>query len=102
MKIPSDQLLRRDAWATVTRTLGFLEAEPVHAAQAFALCQKDVYWGTEPTIEVTALQGSLGDLLPHRLPLAGPARTRYLFVPTRSRWTAFFDNGHRERTLPAR
>lgn len=37
--------------------------------------------------------GTLRDVLLQLLPLTGPRRRRYVFIPTESPWVSFFDNG---------
>ncbi|WP_146209861.1 hypothetical protein [Vitiosangium sp. GDMCC 1.1324] len=86
-------LLLDDRWAPVTSEMGFLEAGAEHAARAFAAWQGGLFGGI--TVEVRSVSGSLEQALSTLLPLTDMERRRYLFVPTRSAWTAYVDNGWR-------
>jgi hypothetical protein len=78
----------------VTWEIGFLETEAARAAEQFAAWQSSlsklglVKYMTRP------IQGALRSLLCELAPLTSVQRERFLFAPTRSRWTAYFDNGH--------
>jgi hypothetical protein len=85
-------LLLEDRWAPVTSTMGFLELGAEQAAQAFATWQRGLPSSEGFTVEVLPVSGTLEPVLSRLLPLSGGENLRYLFIPTRSAWTAFVDN----------
>jgi hypothetical protein len=111
------KLLLDDRFAPITSCIGFLETDHARAVEAFANWQHDVFkpgaaeeaWGKltdgatrilggpleiagPPTIRTRSVPGPLSRALEALSPLsAGPTR-RFLWVPTRSGWTAYFDN----------
>lgn len=85
-------LLLDDRWAPVTSEEGFLESRAEHAAHAFATWQRELMEPRGITVELQPVSGTLEEALSHLLPL-NAERQRYLFMPTRSAWTAYFDNG---------
>ncbi|ATB39503.1 hypothetical protein CYFUS_004947 [Cystobacter fuscus] len=88
-------LLLGDRWAPVTSDMGFLETDVERAARALSSWQGGL-WASEGVI-VTArpVDGSLEQVLSALLPLSGGEKQRHLFIPTRSAWTAYVDNGYR-------
>ena len=86
-------LLLDDRWAPITSDMGFLEARAEYAAQAFATWQRGLMEPRGITVTVQQVSGTLEQALSSLLPLTDAERQRYLFIPTRSAWTAFFDNG---------
>jgi hypothetical protein len=88
-------LLLDDRWAPVTSEMGFLEASAEHAAHAFAAWQGGLLESDGVTVAVRPVAGSLEQVLSSLLPLTDSETQRYLFIPTRSSWTAYVDNAHR-------
>ena len=89
-------LLLDDRWAPVTSEMGFLEAGAEHAARAFAAWQAGLFVSRGITVEVRSVPvGFLEQAFSSLLPLTDAERRRYLFIPTRSPWTAYVDNGWR-------
>jgi len=86
-------LLLEDRWAPVTSTMGFLELGAEQAAQAFATWQRGLATSHGFTIEVLPVTGILEQVLSRLLPLSGGETQRRLFIPTRSAWTAYVENG---------
>jgi hypothetical protein len=86
-------LLLEDRWAPVTSTMGFLEWEAEPAAQAFATWYRGLLTSQGSTIEVLPVSGTLEQVLSRLLPLSGGETLRRLFIPTRSAWTAYVENG---------
>jgi len=87
-------LLLEDRWAPVTSTMGFLELGAEQAAQAFATWQRELMTPRGITVEVLPVSGTLEQVLSRLLPLtSGERQRRYLFIPTRSAWTAYVENG---------
>jgi len=86
-------LLLEDRWAPVTEEMGFLELEAEQAAQAFANWHKGLEISRGFTIEVHPVTGTLEQVLSRLLPLSGGETQRRLFIPTRSAWTAYVENG---------
>ncbi|HLL06921.1 MAG TPA: hypothetical protein VK539_40475 [Myxococcaceae bacterium] len=86
-------LLLEDRWAPVTSTMGFLELGVEQAAQAFATWQRGLVASVGFTFEVLPVSGTLEQVLSRLLPLtSGERQRRYLFIPTRSAWTAYVNS----------
>jgi hypothetical protein len=85
--------LLEDRWAPVTSELGFLETGTEHAARAFAAWQAELMAPRGIAVQVHPVSGSLEQTLSALLPLTTPEKRRHLFIPTRSAWTAYVDNG---------
>jgi hypothetical protein len=88
-------LLLGDRWAPMTSEMGFLEARAEYAARAFASWQAGLQAPRGISVQVRPVSGSLEQALSALLPLTDAERQRYLFMPTRSSWTAYLDNGWR-------
>jgi hypothetical protein len=86
-------LLLDDRWAPVTSEMGFLETRAEHAVRTFASWQETLMAPRGITVEVQPVSGTLVQVLSSLLPVSSPERQRHLFVPTRSTWTAYLDNG---------
>jgi hypothetical protein len=86
-------LLLEDRWAPVTSTMGFLELGAEQAAQAFATWQRGLMTPRGITVEVLPVSGTLEQVLSSLLPLTSGEIQRELFIPTRSAWTAYVENG---------
>ena len=86
-------LLLEDRWAPVTSTMGFLELGAEQAAQAFATWEREVMTPRGITVEVLPVSGTLEQVLSSLLPLTSGETQRELFIPTRSAWTAYVENG---------
>jgi hypothetical protein len=88
------RLLLDNRWAPVTTGVGFIETDPQTAAKFFLDWRRRITGGTRP-IKAHEVPGPLEAALARLLPLVSVVHTRWLFVPTQSRWTAYFDNGWR-------
>ena len=86
-------LLLEDRWAPVTSEMGFLELGAEQAARAFATWQEGLMTPRGITVEVLPVSGSLEQVLSRLLPLTSGETQRELFIPTRSAWTAYVENG---------
>ncbi|HEX8439882.1 hypothetical protein [Archangium sp.] len=86
-------LLLEDRWAPVTSELGFLETDAEHAARAYAAWQGGLLAPRGIAVGVSPVSGTLEQTLSTLLPLNDAERRRHLFIPTRSPWTAYLDNG---------
>ncbi len=86
-------LLLEDRWAPVSSELGFLETSATHAARGFAAWLSGLQDERGTAVQVRPVSGSLEQVLSALLPLTNVERRRYLFIPTRSPWTAYLDNG---------
>ena len=86
-------LLLEDRWAPVTEEMGFLEMDAEQAAHAFATWHGGLALYRGCTIEVLPVTGRLEPVLSRLLPLTGGQTQRDLFIPTRSAWTAYVENG---------
>jgi len=82
-------VLLNDEFHPTTREVGFIELPLGDAAAALEAVMS-------PTVlRPRTVKGELGDMLSSLLPLTSVLVRRYLLVATRSRWTAYFDNGWR-------
>ncbi len=88
-------LLLDDRWAPVTSNMGFLEWDAQSAASAYAKWWGGLLAPRGGTVVMRPVTGSLEQVLSALLPLAGGENQRHLFIPTRSAWTAYVDNGWR-------
>jgi hypothetical protein len=88
------RLLFDDRLAPITSTIGFLEAPPAVAVQAFLDWERSIHEPLGRSFTQRAVTGGLEAALSALLPLTSVHRLRYLFLPTASPWTAFIDNGH--------
>ncbi len=86
-------LLLDDRWAPITSEMGFLEASAEHAARAFAAWQAGLQAPCGIAVEVRPVSGTLEQALSSLLPMTSPETRRHLFMPTRSPWTAYVENG---------
>ncbi|WP_375768466.1 hypothetical protein NR798_43435 [Archangium gephyra] len=86
-------LLLDDRWAPITSEMAFLETPAEHAARAFAAWQAGLMAPRGIAVEVRPVSGSLEQALSALLPLTTPEARRDLFIPTRSPWTAYVENG---------
>src|SRR5690242_14679395 len=86
-------LLLDDRWAPITSEMGFLETGAEHAARAFAAWQAGLLAPRGIAVEVHPVSGTLEQALSALLPLTSPETRRDLFMPTRSAWMAYVENG---------
>ena len=89
------RLLLDGRLAPMTHTVGFLEAPPADAVEAFVGWQRSIYEPQGVSVTRRDVPGGLEEALPALLPLTSVVRRRHLFVPTAGPWVAYFDNGHR-------
>jgi hypothetical protein len=78
----------------VTWEIGFLEREAAEVAGQFAAWQSSLRKLPIVRYRCRSIHGDLRSLLCALAPLTSVQRERFLFVPTRSPWSAYFDNGH--------
>jgi hypothetical protein len=88
-------LLLEDRWAPITSDLGFLEWDAERAARAYAEWWGELLAPRGGEVATRPVAGSLEQVLSTLLPLTRGENQRHLFIPTRSAWTAYFDNGWR-------
>jgi hypothetical protein len=86
-------LLLEDRWAPITSELGFLETSAAHAVRVFTAWLSGLQDDRGTTVQMRPVSGSLEQVLSSLLPLTNVERRRHLFIPTRSSWTAYLDNG---------
>jgi hypothetical protein len=80
--------------APVTQEIGFLETDAARAAERFAAWHSSLSRLRIVRFKQRRVEGDFKTLLCALHPLTSILRRRFLFVPTESRWTAYFDNGH--------
>jgi hypothetical protein len=93
MAVNLEGLLLKDQWAPITSEMGFLEAEVAHAAGSFAAWQGGLNAPRGIAVGLHPVSGTLEQVLSTLLPLTFPETRRDLFIPTRSPWTAYVENG---------
>lgn len=114
------RLLLDGRYAPTTSCIGFLEMPHTRAVEVFTTWHRDIHKpggfadqeehqrmqgavrvvgtavprtpGSGPTIETHPVAGPLSHALEALPPLTAGANRRFLLVPTRSKWTAYFDN----------
>jgi len=86
--------LYNNRFAPSTLEIGFIDCSANQAAQEFIEWQSGIHQPRGVTLSGCEYTGSLSSLLIRLEPLTRVESRRYLFVPTDSRWTAFFDSGH--------
>lgn len=86
-------LLLDDRWAPITSELGFLETDAAYAARAFSAWQGGLMAPRGISVGSSAVSGTLDQVLSALLPVTTPETRRHLFIPTRSPWTAYVENG---------
>lgn len=90
------RFLLDDRLAPITSEIGFLEVDCDKAATAYVEWQAAVGAATAVTVRTERVPvHSLEEALLRLLPLASVLPTRALFVPTKGRWTAYFENALR-------
>lgn len=89
------RLLFDDRLAPITSNLMFLEASARRAVNAFVEWSAPHAAEQGRSLEVREVKGELEAVLRSLEPLTSVEIRRELFVPTRSQWTAYFDNGWR-------
>jgi hypothetical protein len=86
-------LLLDDRWAPITSEIGFLETGAEHAARAFSAWRAGLLAARGIAVQARPVLGTLEQGLSALLPLTSPETQRELFIPTRSVWTAYVENG---------
>jgi hypothetical protein len=91
--------LLNDRLTPITRSYGFIEKETNDLVNCFMSWQKEINErksrSKRSNYKLSKLDGSLEQVLLNLLPLCAGSEDRYLFIPTKSRWTAYFANGLR-------
>jgi len=85
----------------VTREIGFLETGAAEAADRFAAWQSSLSKLRLVRYRSRRIHGDFRALLCALAPLTSVQRERFLFVPTRNPWCAYFDNGHEGADVPS-
>lgn len=80
--------------APITHSMGFIKRPCADVVQGFLDWQRPIQNSRGVSIEVQTIDGNFEYCLKQLLPLTSVERRRFLFLPTKSEWTAFFDNGH--------
>ena len=89
----SIQQILQDQYAPITSEVGFIECNVNTAVKAFVNWQREVQIRNHVDINIHEVRGEFADKIKALLPLTSIEARRYLFLPTKSAWTAFFDNG---------
>lgn len=86
----------------ITSTVAFIQADLDSIVKEFISWQTPLIANHNNTFETITIKEDLKDTLLSLCPLTTTERRRYLFIPTKNNWVAFFDNGHigTDRTAP--
>jgi hypothetical protein len=84
-----------DRFAPITSEIGFLECDAKRAADAFQQWQEPIQARRGVRLVCREVAGDFPTRLENLPPLTSIERRRFLFSPTDSKWTAYFDNGLR-------
>jgi hypothetical protein len=87
--------LLQNKFAPITKEIGFLECDLKPIAEAYHSWMAEILLPLEMRIEAKSIEGSFETALQNLLPLTVPTPCRFAFVPTKSNWTAYFDNSRR-------
>ncbi|MCE9527553.1 MAG: hypothetical protein K8R36_16045 [Planctomycetales bacterium] len=90
-----------DRYAPITSEIEFLECDAKTAADAFQEWQRPIQSGRGVRINRQELNGCFPTKIECLLPLTSVERRRFLFMPTKSNWTACLDNGWRGNDVSA-
>jgi len=94
MEISVIEALYNNQFAPSTLESGFIDGSAAQIAREFIDWQTKIHQPRNVTLEGCEFIEPLSSLLNRLAPLTRVERRRYLFVPTDSRWTAYFDSGH--------
>lgn len=94
-------LLLDDSLAPITSQIGFLEATSEACAQAFMEWAGPIQKARGVILKRHQVTGNLESILKSLLPLTSHEARRFLFIPTLSQWTAYFDNSRNGPDVPA-
>ncbi len=81
-----------DRFGSTTSTLGFFEGKYESVATAYLDWQRPILARFDAQLIQRDVDDPLETVLSALLPLTAPLRERFLFLETRSAWTAFLDN----------
>lgn len=85
-------MLLNGRFSPLTFGIGFWEAPNKQAVDSFIKWISTTPRAKDATIQITTIVGDLETVFRAMFPLVRVSRTSYLFIGTRTSWTAFFDN----------
>jgi hypothetical protein len=86
-------MILNDHFYPIDARIGFIKGEARDVVHFFSSWQKRLYEPSGSSIVVKKINGSLSDALTQLLPLTAARIIRDLFVPTKGKWVAYFNNG---------
>lgn len=89
------RLLLDGRFAPITSEVGFIELSIERIVDGYVDWMRSIHEPQGGVILTRPLTGTLSQVFQTLLPLVSVVRSRSLFVPTRSGWVAYFDNGWR-------
>ncbi len=97
MKLNPTDLLLSDKLAPITTSMGFIENDFDTVVEKYYQWHQGNIHRFDPKarIVIETLQGDLEKVLRKTLPLKMGDSNRSLFIPTKSNWIAYIDNGYR-------
>ena len=87
-------MLYNNRYAPSTFEIGFIDGSTTEVVREFIEWQTGICQPFGVSLAGREYTGALSSLLDRLAPLTRVESRRYLFVPTDSRWTAYFDSGH--------
>lgn len=86
----------------ITSSIAFIQKDIKTVVNEFIKWQEPLINKHNNSFKTNVINNDLRNTLLDLCPLTTIERRRYLFIPTKSEWTAFFDNGHTgtDRTAP--
>jgi len=97
MLIEPKDLLLEGRLTPITTSMGFFEGECTDVVRHFIDWQEEIKKSGSiiKRIATRCVTGNLENILRSLLPLQKVGATKYLFIPAKHGWTAYFDNGYR-------
>jgi hypothetical protein len=86
-------LLFNNEFAPITKEIGYLECDLPFVCSAYESWETSILGPLGMNVELENVKVDFKSILRRLFPLTSPIRTRLAFVPTKSSWTAYFDNG---------
>lgn len=80
-------------YAPILSEVGFIECNLATATDAFMDWQQPIQLARSVYLKRQEVHGDLSEKIKNLLPLTSSESRRFLFLPTKSRWTAYLDNG---------
>jgi hypothetical protein len=90
-----DEWILNDKYAPITNSFGFIEGGIEEIVEKFLNWRRIIKTLNPQCLSIDekkVSENSLGEIIHHLTPLNYGEANRYLFIPTKSNWVAYFDN----------